>query len=241
MCWLSRRKCRPGGRRTGEGSALPPGERSGRRTSVRSGRRTGQRAIVIGALVVLAVGGAPGAGAAESWSVAAGNVEVRCRMTVGGSFNIVTTALSGALQLSDPAGADYAGELRVDLTTLDSGLDLRNSHLRDTYLEVERGPEFQSTVLSDLVLDDPLPAGAGRHETRFSATLALHGVQRPVEGEADLRRRDGQVAVEATFAISLEAFDIPPPRYLGVGVRDTVEVTVTFDAARADAPSGGTP
>ena len=66
-------------------------------------------------------------------------------------------------------------------------------------------------------------------------------MQRQVEGEAELRRRDGQMQVEATFSISLEAFDIPPPRYLGVGVRDTVEVTVTFDAARADAPSGNTP
>ena len=56
-----------------------------------------------------------------------------------------------------------------------------------------------------------------------------------------MRRRDGQMQVEATFSISLDAFDIPPPRYLGVGVRDTVEITVTFDAARTDAPSGNTP
>ena len=71
--------------------------------------------------------------------------------------------------------------------------------------------------------------------------LALHGVQHPIDGEAEWRRRDGRMQVEATFSISLDAFDIPPPRYLGVGVRDTVEVTVTFDAARTDAPAGNTP
>ena len=213
--------CRPGGRRTV--------------------RPTGGRILVAVALVVLAPAGAQTAVAAEAWSVASGEVKVRCRLTVGGSFNIVTTALSGTLQPSTPDGTDYAGELRVDLTTLDSGIDLRNSHLRDTYLEVERGPEFQSAVLSSIVLDDPLAAGASRHETEFAGMLALHGVQLPVSGEAELRRRDGQMQVEATFSISLDAFDIPPPRYLGVGVRDTVEITVTFDATRTDAPSGGTP
>ena len=200
----------------------------------------GRRTVAV-ALAALALTGAHTAVAAESWSVSSGNVQVRCRLTVGGSFDVVTSALSGTLQRATPDGSDYAGELRVDLATLDSGIGLRNSHLRDNYLEVVRGPEFQSAVLSGLVLDDPLPAGASRHETGFSGMLALHGVQRPIEGEAELRQRDGRMQVEATFSISLDAFDITPPRYLGVGVRDTVEVTVTFDAARTDAPAGNTP
>ena len=216
----------------------PPGGRGAKRLS---GRRAGQRTIAAAALVVLALAGAHAAVAAEAWRIASGAIEVRCRLTVGGSFNIVTSAISGTLQPSTPDGADYAGELRADLTTLDSGIDLRNSHLQDNYLEVQRGPEFQSAVLSGILLDDPLPASTSRHETEFSGMLALHGVQRPVSGEADLRRRDGRMQVEATFSISLDGFDIPPPRYLGVGVRDTVEITVTFDAARAVAPPGGTP
>lgn len=216
----------------------PPG---GRRIVRLSVRRAGQRTIAAAALVVLALAGAHAAVAAEAWRIASGAVEVRCRLTVGGSFNIVTSAISGTLQPSTPDGANYTGELRVDLTALDSGIDLRNSHLRDTYLEVQRGPEFQSAVLSGIRLDDPLPASTSRHETEFSAMLALHGVQRPVSGEADLRPRHGRMQVEATFDISLDDFDIPPPRYLGVGVRDTVEITVMFDAARADAPPGGTP
>ena len=216
----------------------PPG---GRRIVRLSGRRAGQRTIAAAALVVLALAGAHAAVAAEAWRIASGAVEVRCRLTVGGSFNIVTRAISGTVLPSTQDGADYLGELRADLTTLDSSIDLRNSHLRDTYLEVQRGPEFQSAVLSGIRLGDPLPASTSRHETEFSAMLALHGVQRPVSGEADLRPRDGRMQVEATFDISLDDFDIPPPRYLGVGVRDTVEITVMFDAARADAPPGGTP
>ena len=192
-----------------------------------------------GIIVLVCLCGAPAAAGAQSWSVPSGDVQVRCRMTVGGSFNAVTSSLSGTLQPRSPDGRDYAGELRVDLATFDTGIDLRDSHLRNNYLEVARGPEFQQAVLSSIVLDDPLPDGGGRHETAFSATLSLHGVQSTVAGEAELTRRDGRMQVEATFSVSLEAFDIPLPRYLGVGVRDTVEITVSFDAMGGDTSSNG--
>lgn len=190
------------------------------------------------ALSFLVSAGATPVTGAEAWRVAAGEVRVRCRMTVGGSFDAVTAAVSGTLR-GTPDDGSYAGELRVDLSALDTGIDLRNEHLRSSYLEIDRGLEFRHAVLSGIALDEPPPAGNGRHETGFSGTLTLHGVRRVVEGEAELRRRDGRVEVEAEFSLSLDAFDIPPPRYLGIGVRDRIEITVGFDAARDETPDGG--
>lgn len=196
---------------------------------------------VIRVALVLAVLGLTGGrvGAEGSWTVASGEVQVRCRLTVGGSFDAVTPDISGSLQQTAPDVASYAGELRVNLATLDTGIGLRNDHLRTTYLETERGPDFGHAVLSGIELDAALPGGAGRHETRFSGTLSLHGVERAVEGEAELRRRDGRMQVEAAFSLSLEAFGIPPPRYLGIGVRDAIRVTVRFEAAGGETPSDG--
>lgn len=200
-------------------------------------------AIVLGAH---GLAGAQGAQGADSWNVASGDVRVRCRLTVGGSFEAVTSTISGTLRSDAADAASYAGALRVDLATLDSGIGLRNSHLRGNYLEVERGPDFRHAVLSDIRLDDPLPASGGRHETRFAANLSLHGVQRPVEGNAELHRRNGRIAVEAALSLSLEAFDIPPPRYLGVGVRDRIAIEIAFDAvdsgvAARESPGGASP
>ncbi len=198
-------------------------------------------ALVVAALVsaVAAPAGAQTAPGTASWTVSAGDVRVRCRLTVGGSFDAVTSSLSGALRPSANDGAVFSGELRVELATLDTGISLRNGHLRGDYLEVERGPDFREAVLSGIVLDDPPPGGGGRRETRFSGSLALHGVRRAIEGEAELRRRDGRLQVEAAFRLSLEAFGIPPPRYLGIGVRDEVEITVRFEAAGVGTPPDG--
>ena len=183
---------------------------------------------------------AQAASGVAAWTVASGDVRVRCRMTVGGAFDAVTSSLAGTLRPSAAGGA-WSGGLRVDLATLDTGIALRSDHLRTRYLEVERGPDFRQAVLSGIVLADPPPDRAERRETRFSGTLTLHGVRRAIEGEAELRRGDGRMQVEAVFPLSLEAFDIPPPRYLGVGVRDAVEVTVTFEARGGAAPPDGAP
>lgn len=183
-------------------------------------------------------GAQPAAGTA-SWSVAAGDVRVRCRMTVGGSFDAVTSDVSGTLRPAAPDTGSYRGELRVGLATVDTGIELRNEHLRNGYLELDRGPEFRHAVLSGIALDEPPPDRPGRHETRFSGTLTLHGVRRAVEGDAELRSRNGRLHVEAAFSLSLDEFDIPPPRYLGIGVRDTIEVTVRLEAARDETSSDG--
>ena len=198
---------------------------------------TRRLAAITLASLALAVTGA----AEESWTLTSGEVRVRCRLTVGGSFDAVTSQISGALRLDEAGARRYAGEIRVSLDSLDTGISLRNTHLRETYLEVGRGEEFREAVLTAVELAEPFPPGVRDHETGFAGSLSLHGTRRRVEGEARLARRDGRVRVEAEFPLNLAEFAIPPPRYLGVGVRDEIRITVTFDAAVAALPPGAPP
>lgn len=193
------------------------------------------------ALALASLALAVAAAAGESWTVTSGEVRVRCRLTMGGSFDAVTPRIAGVLQLENAGVSGVAGEIRVPLATLDTGMELRNAHLRETYLEVDRGEEYREAVLTAMELAEPSPPGVRDHETGFAGLLSLHGVERPVEGEARILRRDGRVRVEAEFPLSLAEFAIPPPRYLGVGVRDEIRITVTFDAAVAPSPPGAPP
>ncbi len=165
---------------------------------------------------------------APAWAVEEGEVRIRCRLTIGGSFDATTSAISGRLIQATSGAASYTGELVIDLTSLDTGINLRDRHLRDTYLEVERGDDFATARLSGLRLERALPASAAQHKTEFSAELLLHGVRRPVAGDAELRQSDAGVEVRASFSVSLPEFNIDSPRYLGIGVRDEVQITVTF-------------
>lgn len=196
------------------------------------------------AVAAIALGSfAPGAKAAagESWTFTSGEVRVRCRLTVGGSFDAVTSAISGELRPEEENARRIAGRVRVGLDELDTGIALRNSHLRERYLEVGRGESFREAVLSALELGEPLTRGVRDRETGFAGVLSLHGEERRVEGEARLVRRDGRLRVEAEFPLSLAEFGIPPPRYLGVGVRDELTIRVRFDAAISASPPDAPP
>jgi polyisoprenoid-binding protein YceI len=97
--------------------------------------------------------------------------------------------------------------------------------MRDTYLEVGRGPAFTQARLEEICIERT----EGR--TELHGTLSLHGVRRAISGEADMeRQRDGGIRVRADFPVSLADFGIQPPRYLGLGVQDAVHVKVTFAA-----------
>ena len=68
--------------------------------------------------------------AAGSWPVSEADVRVICPMTVGGSFDVKTNALSGSVTASASRSTALDGSLAVDLHTLDTGISLRNEHLR---------------------------------------------------------------------------------------------------------------
>jgi polyisoprenoid-binding protein YceI len=167
-----------------------------------------------------------------TWRITAGDVEVRCRLTVGGSFTATTSNISGFIAPPPTGETLSAVAVTVELSALDTGISLRNHHLRNRYLTVTQGPQYRQAQLSALRLETPLSQVLTTHRTGFVGTLLLHGIERGVTGTTEIRRVDRRLQVEAKFDVSLNDFDIPSPQYLGVGVRNEVTITVSFIATR---------
>jgi polyisoprenoid-binding protein YceI len=166
--------------------------------------------------------------AQDTYRVTGGRVAVACSLTVGGGFEATTKSLGGELSVP-PAGGAVAiqGTLHVDFQTLETGIGLRDRHMRQEYLQVDRGEDFSTTTFTDLrivKLDG---------KTTFEGTLRLHGQSKHISGTAELQRRDGSVRVQARFPLRISEFQIPSPTYLGVGVRDEIQVSVTLTAVPA--------
>ena len=165
----------------------------------------------------------------HAWTIGEGEVVVVCPLTVGGNFEAKTRSLTGELRADPAEPRKLAGELAVDLQTLDTGIGLRNTHMRENYLEVGRGDGFERAVLSDITLASDVATAEGN--VSFDATLLVHGVRKPVSGKAKVTRSGGDVRVDASFPVTLQDFGIQEPRYLGVGVRDQVQVRVRFGSS----------
>jgi hypothetical protein len=188
--------------------------------------------VLAGAAAAVLAGRLLAADPPGSWRIARGDVRVVCPLTVGGSFEARTSSISGSLGPGGDGAATLAGEVAVDLKTLDTGIGLRNGHMRNEYLEVGKGQGFDTAVLSDIRLGDAA-AESVQGRTRFTGTLLLHGTKKAVAGLADIRREGAMARAEASFPVVLAAFGIAPPRYLGVGVKDEVQVKVSLAASSA--------
>jgi polyisoprenoid-binding protein YceI len=121
-------------------------------------------------------------------------------------------------------GTQLQGEYKVKLSDLETGLSLRDQHMKEKYLEVQKYPEAILTL-------DPIPWNASSESSLpFKGKLKLHGVEQAIEGQAKLSPNGSQLAVEASFELILSQFKIDIPVYAGITVAEKVDVKVTFDA-----------
>lgn len=116
-----------------------------------------------------------------------------------------------------------SGTAELDLRTLETGMSLRDSHMKDKYLEVAKHPKAKLTVDAFDVPAD-FTAGTSLGEKPFKGTLLLHGVEKAVEGVFSF---EGGVA-NARFETKLSDYGIAVPSYMGITVADTVKVSVTI-------------
>ena len=164
--------------------------------------------------------------AADTLQVKTGEVSVVCPLTVGGSFEAKTDVVTGQVTVARP-GEPLDGALQVDLQSLDTGIGLRDRHMKNNYLEVERGAEYTSARLEEIRVDKL------DGKTTFRGVLTLHGTRKEVTGTAEIKQMADGYRVDARFPLRTAAFGIPEPTYLGVGVKDEVQVRVKFVAARS--------
>lgn len=114
----------------------------------------------------------------------------------------------------------------VPTSQFETGISLRDRHLRERYLEASRFPVARLSIAKTALTPQILSGGRGT----IVAQLDLHGERRPVNVRYTIEVRDGKTAVNASFEIDIRNFKIEPPSYLGMTVRPEVKVAVQLVA-----------
>jgi polyisoprenoid-binding protein YceI len=187
--------------------------------------RVSRRVLAAGLLSALAVTGtarANGKAEISNYRVAGAEVTIVCPLTVGGSFEAKTKDVRGeVVTRADQPGA-IEGALHVNLQSLETGINVRDRHMRENYLEVQKGPDFATATLEQIRVERL------QGTTTLKGVLSLHGQKREISGTAEIKEQDGRIRVQAQFPVKVSEFEIPKPSYLGVGVRDEVQVKVNL-------------
>jgi polyisoprenoid-binding protein YceI len=129
-----------------------------------------------------------------------------------------------------------SGEAKVDMKALETGIGMRDRHMKEKYLEVDKYSEAILKFTDVKVAGDALKKGG---VVTVPATLTLHGQSKPVLVKLDLKPKADQVVGACEFKLKLSDFAIDIPKFSGITVADEVEVnTETSVAANALAPGG---
>ena len=122
------------------------------------------------------------------------------------------------------------GKLRVGvaLSNRDTGISLRNKHMREKYLDVAKFPRAELLVDRALL---KLPADGSESTGTAIGQMTIHGQTKPVTFQYSARRQGGVYAVAGSTRVNMKEFGVEVPTYLGVTVKPDVDVAVRFNAA----------
>lgn len=131
----------------------------------------------------------------------------------------------------DEAG-DAMTQVEIDAASIDTGLKLRDWHLRTgQFLAVKRFPmiSFASTGVED----------RGQDRFRITGELILRGITQPIALDATVEQRDAARAqITASTVLDRRDFTIGP-KAMGLVVGDDVAVRIELVLDRTDRPGAG--
>ncbi len=155
----------------------------------------------------------------SSFAYAENGAKVSVKLFPVGDFVADIKGMTGSVQVNN--GSYTAKNLTLDLNTFKSGLELRDNHAKDKYLDVKKYP-------TAILIEAQGTNGKG------TGKLQIKNKVKDVSGTYKI---NGQTLV-AEFTIKLSDFGINEINYKGVGVEDEVKIQVTAPiVAAAPAPA----
>lgn len=160
---------------------------------------------------------------ATTYNVADGS-EVRflARIT-GGTFTATNKAVSGHLGTNDE-GVVSAGAVVVKAAAFETGIGMRDTHMREKYLEADKCP-----VIALDLKGAKLPLSG---EADVEGTMEAHCVKKPVKVRVKVAANGDSYLATSSFPLEITQFGIPQPKMAVVKMETTIDVTVSIRFTR---------
>lgn len=113
----------------------------------------------------------------------------------------------------------------VNLKDLDTGITLRDKHMRDKYIEVEKFPEAKLDVPLDAL---KVPEDGKALDGEGKGTFSVHGQSKEIAFKYKATCKAGVCDVEGTADINYKDYGINVPSYMGITVKPELVVRTTF-------------
>lgn len=123
-----------------------------------------------------------------------------------------------------------SGAVTFELDSLDTGIKLRNQHMKKKYLETAKYSKAQLTITKLSVPEAINGETAKFDKLPFDGKLSLHGVEKPITGFARIERSGKLISVDADLALKISDYGITTPGFAGITMAEDVKILVRFSA-----------
>jgi len=148
--------------------------------------------------------------------VYAASVNIDVKVTPKGDFVAKTSEVTGfATQSGDTFKAE---NIVVKVKNFKTGMPLRDKHMTEKYLEVEKHPEV-------VLISAAGQGGKGK------GRIKVKGIEKDIEGTYKVEGNE----LTAEFPLKMSDFNITGVKYMGVGAHDDMKVHVTVPIKKAGA------
>ncbi len=125
-----------------------------------------------------------------------------------------------------------SGELNLDLAKFETGLSLRDEHMKEKYLQISKNGYSQAQIaIKEISISQSLFEKNQEIENQsFKGILNLHGVKKEIKGSFSLKyeEKNSFASGNADFNIKLSDFNIDIPSFSGITVAEDVNVTIEY-------------
>ena len=112
----------------------------------------------------------------------------------------------------------------VELNGLDTGIGLRNRHMREIYLETDKYPYAHYS--GEVVKVDP--AANGAYTVTTSGKLFIHGKEQPVTLDGLVTPQGGDYRVQYKFDVKLPDYSIEVPTLMFLKLSEIIQLELDF-------------
>jgi len=132
-----------------------------------------------------------------------------------GSFNLV--------------GQTLKADLSFKPESLETGISLRDKHMKEKYLEVEKFPEIKFRIQDAQVPASFFQDNYLGEELPINGILTLHGVEKPIIAKMRLEKKANVTLVKTQFSLKVTDYGIEIPKFANVTMAEDVNVSTDFE------------
>ncbi|MBK8943899.1 MAG: YceI family protein [Ignavibacteriae bacterium] len=144
-------------------------------------------------------------------------------------FEGVTNNIDGYLYYEDDLEKNSQLHFEVDLRTLDTGIGLRNRHMRENYLETEKYPmaAYSGKIIKSEKISDK------KYKVFVNGEMNIHGLTKKQNVEGILEFIGEEVKISSNFIVKLSDHKIEVPSLMFMKIDENMDLHLNFILEKA--------